>query len=338
MKILIAASNMVHIKNFHAPYIEKLKEMGNQVYVLSNGEGADFNVSFKKRVFSLKNLFLIPKIRRILKKERFDVIYLHTTLCAFFVRLAMKCFKKRPYVINTVHGYLFSDNSSFLKRKTYLFCEKMVKKQTDDIAVMNSEDYEIATKNKLCLNNVYFCHGMGIVLPNLPKVQKQESDKIRLVFVGEISKRKNQAFLVKALEKLPGYTLTLVGDGEERKNIERLARKLKVDNRLTVTGFTKNVYGELLSSDIYVCASTIEGLPFNVMEAMHAGLPIVASDIKGNRDLLSKEVLYELNNEEQFVSLVKSTSTDKRQYSLEKYQLKKVLEENIKIYFSKSEN
>ena len=112
MKILIAASNMTHVNNFHIPYIEKFKEMGNQVSVLASGEGADFNIPFKKSVFSLKNIFLMSKIRKILKKEKFDVVYLHTTLCAFFVRLAMKGLKNRPYVINTAHGYLFSKDTS----------------------------------------------------------------------------------------------------------------------------------------------------------------------------------------------------------------------------------
>ena len=282
MKILICASNMMHIKNFHIPYIEKFRQNGNEVKILSYGEDADFNVPFKKRVLSIKNLILTFKIRKILKKEKFDTVYLHTTLCAFFVRLALKGMKKRPYVVNTVHGYLFSKDTSFLKRKIYLLCEKAVRKQTDDIVVMNREDYGIATKNKLCINKVFFSYGMGITLPTLPSTEKSCSDKTRLVFVGEISKRKNQAFLVNALRRLPDCTLTLVGDGGERKYIEKLSKRLNVSDRLHITGFTKDVYSHILNSDIYVCASEIEGLPFNIMEAMHVGLPIVASDVKAS--------------------------------------------------------
>ena len=56
MKILIAASNMVHIKNFHLPYIQKFKDDGHDVYVMASGDGADFDIPFKKRALSLKNL------------------------------------------------------------------------------------------------------------------------------------------------------------------------------------------------------------------------------------------------------------------------------------------
>ncbi len=331
MKILISASNMVHINNFHRPYIEKFKENGNEVYILSNGEGADFNIPFEKSVLSIKNLFLVPKIRKILKKEKFDVVYLHTTLSAFFVRLAMKGLKNRPFVINTVHGYLFSKDTSSLKRSIYLLCEKMLKKQTDNIIVMNNEDYEIATRNKLCLNKIFMCNGMGVSFPKITSTKKP-SEKTRLIFVGELSKRKNQQFLVKALRKLPDHTLTLVGEGKERKNIEALANKLGVANRITITGFTKNVYDYLVNSDIYVCASQIEGLPFNIMEAMHAGLPIVASDIKGHCDLLSSNCLYKLNDEEEFVNCLLKTTKDKVSYNIEKYKLENVLDENIRIY------
>ena len=59
MKILIAASNMTHINNFHVSYIEKFKQEGHEVYTLAKGEEADFNIPFEKNVLSFGNLFLI---------------------------------------------------------------------------------------------------------------------------------------------------------------------------------------------------------------------------------------------------------------------------------------
>ena len=129
MKIIIAASNMVHINNFHREYIDYFKKEGNEVLVLASGEGADLNVPFKKRAFSVKNALLSLKIRKIIKREKPDVIYLHTSLCAFWVRIALKGMKKRPLVVNTVHGYLFGNGYGKLHNKIYLSCEKILKKQ-----------------------------------------------------------------------------------------------------------------------------------------------------------------------------------------------------------------
>ena len=331
MKILIVASNMVHIKNFHLPYIEEFKKQGHNVSVLASGEGADFDIPFKKKALCLKNLSLVPKIKKILKRESFDAIYLHTTLAAFYVRLALKGMKKRPYVINTVHGYLFSSNEKGLIKRVYLWCEKFLKNQTDDIVVMNEEDLKIATESALCKNKIYKINGMGTTLHGsfLPK---ETSSTQRLTFVGEISKRKNQELLVRALPYLPNATLILVGDGGERKSVEALARKLGVENRLEITGFTKNVASYLEKTDIYVSASKIEGLPFNIIEAMSYGLPIVASDVKGHVDLLPSESLFESNCVDSLVNAIGKAAH--YEYDVQKYTLNSVLPYNMEIYLS----
>ena len=333
MKILIVASNMVHIKNFHLPYIEAFRNDGHNVYVMASGDGVDFEIPFKKRALSLKNLSLSRKIKKILKRESFDIIYLHTTLAAFWVRFALKGIKNRPIVVNTVHGYLFGSGFGKLHNKIYLACERLVRKETDHIVVMNQEDEEIARENNLCLGNVYKINGMGVDFESKKIEQARPSvPPKKLIYVGEISKRKNQIFLVKALGLLPNVSLTLVGDGGERKSIEKYVRKHHLENRVNITGFTKNVGECLKNADLYVSASKIEGLPFNIIEAASSGLNIVASDIKGQRDILPSECLYSLENEMDFVSLVKNPPMFNG--NMEKYSLNNVLNDNVEIYYA----
>lgn len=336
MKILIVASNMVHIKNFHMPYVDAFKEKGHEVYVMANTSEADFEIPFKKRAFSFKNFLLSLKIRKILKKERFDVVYLHTSLAAFWTRIAVKGLKNRPSVVNTVHGYLFSKEDKSFKKRLYLFAERFVKKVTDHILVMNGEDFEIATENKLCLGDVIQIDGMGIDESRIrfDDIPSTTSEKIRLSYVGEISKRKNQIFLIKALTRLNNAHLTLVGDGDERGYIEKTAKRLGVDSRLTITGFTKGVREYIANTDIYVSASKIEGLPFNILEAMGAHLPIVASDIKGQRDLLDAKFLYPLDDEDAFVELINGIAVKRTEYNVDRYTKKAVLDKNVEIYLN----
>lgn len=333
MKILIAASNMVHINNFHRPYIEKFKEMGHDVYVMAKGEGADFHIPFKKRSLSFSNYRLSRRIRSILKKESFDVIYLHTSLAAFWVRMALRGVKKKPYVINTVHGYLFGKNNGWIHNKLYLFCEKLLKKQTDDIVVMNKEDYDIAVNNKLCKGQVFLTNGMGVNFKTDEVVPIKRNDGMTsLAYVGEISKRKNQIFLVRAMGYLDGYTLTLVGDGDGRNEIEKYVSKNGLTDRVFITGFTKKAYEYIAGCDIYVSASSIEGLPFNIMEAMHLNKPIVSSDIKGQNDLLPSESLYPFDDMDRYLQLVREKDVGTVVYETEKYSLSSAMEENMKIY------
>ena len=336
MKILIVASNMVHIKNFHLPYIEKMKNLGHSVYIMANGEGADFQIPFEKSTLSFKNFRLSFKIRKIIKNNSFDAVFLHTSLAAFWTRLAMKGMKKRPTVVNTVHGYLFGNGCTKLHNFVYLSCERLLKKQTDSIIVMNNEDYKIATGNKLSLGDVYFINGMGVDF----KKQSHISDFVNengknLTFVGEISKRKNQIILVKAMKYLPDeYTLTLVGDGDERGTIEKYIRKNNLEKRVQITGFTQKVYEYINKADIYVSASKIEGLPFNIMEAMYLKKPIIASRIKGHTDLLDEKCLFCPHRVEELVSLIKSTEIKEVFYEIDKYSKDSILDENVALYLS----
>ncbi|MBQ7353352.1 MAG: glycosyltransferase [Clostridia bacterium] len=329
MKILVVASSMVHINNFHLPYIDALKENGHDVYVMANGEGADFNIPFKKRALSLENYKLSKKIRQIIKDNSFDCVLLHTTLAAFWVRRALKGVEKRPRVINTVHGYLFGKSSSKLHNFLYLFLEKRLRKQTDVILTMNSEDYEIANNHKLALEKVVKINGMGFKPLDFEYTPKNNKN---LIFVGEISKRKNQIMLIKVLKYLPDYTLTLVGDGSEKKSLEKLAKKENVASRVQITGFTKDISSHLKMADIYVSASKIEGLPFNILEAMSVKMPILASNIKGHSDLLPKKSLFELNDIRALASKIKGVKLERADYDISSYTHEIAFSQNMELY------
>ena len=340
MKILIAASTMVHIKNFHQVYIDWLKQEGHRVYVMARGEGADFNIDFKKRSLSFKNFKLSRRIKKIIQREGFDRIILHTSLASFWVRMALKGIKNRPYVINTVHGYLFGNSTSRLHNFVYLMCERLLRKQTDDILVMNDEDYLIATENRLSLGTVYKINGMGVDFDKLVPCETENTSKglKSLLFVGEISKRKNQLFLVKAMKYLSEYRLILVGDGDQRGKIEKYVKKNGLQAQVTVTGFTNEAYRYIQECDIYVSASQIEGLPFNIMEAMYAKKPIVASNIKGHTDLLPLASLYELNSLDAYISAVKNVTVEAQSYKTDIYSIKNVFDDNMALYVAKEKS
>lgn len=248
----------------------------------------------------------------------------------------MKGMKNRPYVINTVHGYLFGSGCGRLHNMVYLACERFLKKQTDDIIVMNKEDYDIATEHKLCKGEVYYSNGMGVAFKqDVGEAIKAENGMASLLFVGEISKRKNQEFLVDAMKQLEGCTLTLVGSGSPEYvcKLENKIKEEKLEDRIRLVGQTDRVYEYIKGCDVYVSASQIEGLPFNIMEAMYMQKPIVASNVKGHSDLLDKDCLYAPDNTDAFVSLVKSALEKKTvEYDIQKYRLENVMAENMEIY------
>ena len=194
---------MSHINSFHKDYIAALRRDGHEVLVMAKGADADFDIPFEKKMLSPKNTAARREIRRIIKREGFDVIFLHTTLAAFHIRLALPL-GKRPRVVNMVHGYLFSERSFSLKDKILLLCEKVLAKRTDSLILMNDEDVSIATKSKLSLEPPLFVRGLG-ARARVPEVsasdirrELESEGRFVMTFVGELSDRKNQLMLISA--------------------------------------------------------------------------------------------------------------------------------------------
>ncbi|MFR1908049.1 glycosyltransferase [uncultured Clostridium sp.] len=338
-KILFAASTLSHIENFHIPYLKYFKDNDFEVHIMGKGNNKSpipyvdkvIPISFEKNMFSLKNFISAFKISKLIKKEKYSTISTHTILASFFTRLGiMLSLKKHPLVINTVHGYLFDENSNFIKKVIMILAEKFVRPVTDTILVMNSTDYEIAKKYNLYKKNLYSINGMGINASKFPFSTEENKSYLRekynipkddflLIYVAEFSKRKNQKFLIESLKGLisEGYNnvkLLLLGDGVLLDDMKQYSKTLGIEDNIIFKGYIKEVCNYYQISDICVSSSRIEGLPFNIMEAMSTGLPVIASKIKGHIDLVNpgeNGFLYEYNNINEFCNHVKVLFNDR---------------------------
>ena len=297
-KILYCASSLSHINSFHLPYIEELRRRGHEVFVLANGEDADFNIPFEKKITSARNFKEVKRIRKILDTEGFDTAILNTSLASFFVRLAMRK-KARPATVNVVHGYLFplyaKGLRARLKRSVLLLAERLLRKKTDKVVTMNSEDTAIALKYRLgtCVSE---CSGMGITADGVERNRNKLRSELAMdkktviFFAGELSARKNQELLISLMPEIraeiTNAELWLAGDGDKLDGQIKLKEKLGIQDCVRHLGKIDNVRDYMAACDLYVSAANIEGLPFNIVEALTEGADVVASDIKGHRDIL----------------------------------------------------
>jgi glycosyltransferase involved in cell wall biosynthesis len=105
--------------------------------------------------------------------------------------------------------------------------------------------------------------------------------------VGRLSEQKGYDQLVRALATLPAAKLVLVGDGPQREALEGQAAKLGVGDRLHITGWTEQPRLHLPRFDVFALPSHYEGMPLGILEAMHAGLPVVATDVGSVADAVA---------------------------------------------------
>jgi glycosyltransferase EpsD len=162
------------------------------------------------------------------------------------------------------------------------------------------------------------------------------------VYVADFSKRKNQSALIKAFastaDKIGAGTsgqdvrLVFAGDGATLEECKRLAdgtpsaADLNVSDKIDFLGFVNDVPELLRSCDCAVSTSRYEGLPFNIMEAMAAGLPVVASNIAGHTDLLG-DCGGDIGER-----MVKMCGQARVEYDLTPYTLESVMPEWRKIF------
>lgn len=303
-KVLFTASTFSHIHNFHLPYLRYFQERGWSVHVACGGERMEvpyadrvIGLPLRKQMSSPDNVKAAAMLRKEIRREGYSLVSTHTALAAFFTRLAVKGLKSRPLVVNTVHGYLFDDETKGVKKSVLLAAEQLTAPETDLLMVMNQWDDEFAKRHALGRQIVHI-PGMGVDFSRFDQAVAEDGRALRaksgisqeafvLIDPAEFSKRKSQEVLIRAMGKLPKHTvLVLPGQGALLEECKTLAKALGLENRVLFPGQVKDMGRWYAMADAAAAASRIEGLPFNVMEAMYFGLPVAASAVKGHTDLI----------------------------------------------------
>lgn len=329
-KVLYTASTYSHLRNFHRPYLERFREAGWTVHTAASGEPGElpeahrtWSLPFAKRMTAPSNFGCAAALGRLMAREDYELVVANTSLAAFFTRLPLLGRRRRPKVVHLVHGYLFDGHTPALKRQILLNAERLAAPCTDLVLTMNETDFEIATAHRLG-RRVIPVPGMGVPFGRVDAAGREEGARFRaalgvpadaflMVYPAEFSARKNQAVLLRALARLPARAwLLLPGAGAELDACQKLARALGVADRVRFPGHLPDVPVCLRGADCAVSSSRSEGLPFHIMEAMRAGLPVLASDVKGHRDLLQGGVgvLYPYGDEAAFAAAARLLMDD----------------------------
>ena len=303
-KVLFTASTYSHIVNFHLPYLRKFREEGWTVHAACGGPSMPIpdverviDLPFEKSMWSPKNFKAAVLLSDEMRRENYDLIVTHTSLAAFFTRLALWGLEERPKVANMVHGYLFDDETPWLKWSLLLGAERWTAADTDLVLTMNRWDYETAKKYQLG-QRVVQIPGVGVDFSRFDRVSSDSREKMRkkwgvpedafvLIYAAEFSVRKSQNIIIRAMKRLPNKVwLVLAGEGILREDCQQLVRTLGLEERVLFPGQVRDIPAWYAMADAAASASRSEGLPFNIMEAMYAGLPVVASGVKGHSDLI----------------------------------------------------
>lgn len=315
-KVLFIATVEIHILTFHLPYLKYFSEKGYEVHVACAGNSdipcchVKHNIPFERSPFKSDNIRAFLALKTIVDKNKYALIHCHTPVGAVIGRLAsIGARKKGTKVLYTAHGFQFYKGGPIRDWIVFYAVERFMARFTDVLITINQEDYDTAIRKKFKAGVIEKVNGVGLESERFQVTRSQaEMAEIKksiglgqkdfsLLCVGELSNRKNQTCLLDIFKclrvdqdlKAP-IKLVLVGSGSLSGFLEKKASDLGVSKDVIFLGYRKDIPDLLAVADIAVSASIQEGLPFNILEAMAAGKPVVATDIRGHRDLIQQGV------------------------------------------------
>ena len=238
----------------------------------------------------------VRELAALIRREGVSLLHCHTPMGAACARVAAARTGLRN-VIYTAHGFHFFDGAPKKNWLIYYPVEKFLSRYTDSLLLINREDY-VRARKKFSARHTDLLPGVGIDIEAVQRGSAESGglreelgispDKRVLLTAGEMIPRKNQALLLEVLRRLnhPSLTLIILGHGKLQDELKAKARALGVEAQVIFPGYRTDVFRFYGIADLFLFPSLQEGLPVAVMEAMAAGLPVVASGVRGNRDLI----------------------------------------------------
>lgn len=240
---------------------------------------------------------------RLFRRERFDVLHVHTPVAALLGRIAGKL-AGVPLIVYTAHGFYFHDQMPKFKYRFYVFLERLSGRLTDLLFVQSREDASTAVAEGIADQSNVVEIGNGVNIDAFDSGRSDQKLRVRASLgipdcayvVGVIARRVQEKGLVEFLEAAvqlgqhsQDVCFLMVGErlaSDHDVSVERELNvaKNKLGSRLVVLGYRSDVADLLGAMDIFCLPSYREGMPRSIIEAMMMGLPVVATNIRGSRE------------------------------------------------------
>jgi len=269
--------------------VEKLREKGIKVYEIP---------SFRREICLIEDLKTLFSLYKLIKEKKYDIVHCHSTKAGFLGRVAAKLAGVKK-IYFTVHGWGFYNKQEYgFDTKLLIFLEKVAARCTTKINCVSENDKNEGIKNKIAKENKFLIIRNGIdwkVTVDIAKIRecfKIKKDEIVFGMVGRLAYPKNPLMFLQAAKAVSQYhqkvKFILIGGGFLFKKCKNFIMENKLENKILLLGerSPEKTRRILSGFNVFVLASKFEGSPITIVEAMFAGLPIIASDVPSIKELV----------------------------------------------------
>jgi len=270
--------------------------------------------SLKRKISPLQDYRAYLEIRNTIKKIEPDLVHTHSSKAGILGRLAAHRLGVRN--VFTAHGWAFADGTPWARKLIGIPTEYIAGKWCDRIITVSHADkrlavtYHIANQKKISVIH----NGIADIEQDL--LANPVNETAILTMVARVAPPKNFICLFDALALIDQkYLLRVVGDGPELHYVQKYAEKLGIEKNIDFMGSRSDVPVILAGSDIFILSSDWEGFPISIIEAMRAGLPIIASNVGGISEAVIEDkngYLVPRDNAEILSKKIRQLLTDKK--------------------------
>jgi glycosyltransferase involved in cell wall biosynthesis len=236
----------------------------------------------------VKDSLALMRLLALIRRERPCVVHAHTSKAGILGRVAARL--TRTPVIFTAHTWSFDEGVPRLRKKIAVPIERITAALGGKIITVADSNTHEALRHSITTRRNLIRIWNGVPDSRL-RASPGSRDRVTLITVARMVPQKDHALLLRALVGVCGnWCLQMVGDGPLRREIQLLAEQLQLGGRLQFLGERKDVAELLSQADVFILPSKWEGLPVSILEAMRAGLPVVATDVGGVREAVQEDV------------------------------------------------
>ena len=335
MKILfvITKSEIGGAQVFVLNLARSLKGAGCDVEVVAgegdylSGELKKENIAFHylnslKRDFSLINSFyFIFDLYRLLRDNNYDIVHLNSSN-TLIGAISTAFLKIKPKTVFTFHGLSFIDKNyqaNYFFKLLAKFYYKLLLNAVNRVIFECTLNYKEVKEAGMVKNAEVIYNGLDEIDMSFLSAEnarafisdKCEMDLTNTFLIGSTGRliyQKNYEFLIQNFlsikAKIPNAKVVIIGDGPDRNSYEEMIQKYGVQNDFFLIGELKNSHQYMKGFDVFTLSSRYEGVSISLIEALYAEIPILASNVGGNPDVVGNDEnqLFGLDNHEDYIS------------------------------------
>lgn len=301
---LITSSGCGGAERYVVTLAKRAASLGEVHVIAGDGDGTLFEYlpheafvmrskHLRRRISPLSDMRAALEVRNYLKKNAITLIHANSTKAGLIASLAVQGMKSKPRIIYTAHGWAFleTDRSPLFRALAYR-SEHFASRFRSATIVLSEMERRVALEKNL--SSEAHLHLIPLGLPPVSTTYLSREDACAQFFdegkecfiFGTIANAyppKALPLLVSAFgriaEKRPDTKLVIIGDGPSMSALKDCVERSRYKNRISLAGHLPNAASYLKAFDVFVLSSTKEGMPWSILEASRAELPIVATKV-----------------------------------------------------------